>query len=284
MGCWLAAGAWAQVQSPEDIMAMEADTASRPIIKPDYIHLTNDQLSDIFDRMPSFGMFHDNYFLTGVPLDRPVNKYTADAKFQISIRQRLTKTILPWNTFLMLTYTQKSFWHVYQKSSPFGDSNYNPGLLIGKPLIADGRFKGMATFAFEHESNGRDSITSRSWNYFVLSGCYYFNFRVSMQLKLWAGWPGSDNPNLLDYKGYGLAAINYHDRRERIWASVVLNPCSKGCNTQMELSYNPFSSKANVYLFAQWYQGYAEKLLGYDHYTSMLRFGICFKPPLWNFY
>ena len=69
------------------------------------------------------------------PTNRKIDKHSADAKFQISIRQRLTKSILPFKTFLYLTYTQRSFWDIYGKSSPFLDNNFNPGLSLSKALI-----------------------------------------------------------------------------------------------------------------------------------------------------
>ena len=45
-----------------------------------------------------------------------------------------------------------------------------------------------------------------------------------------------------------------------------------------------FSSKSNQYLFIQWYNGYGESLLDYNKYSSMVRAGICIKPPLRNLY
>lgn len=78
----------------------------------------------------------------------------------------LRKSILPFNTFLDVTYTQKSFWDIYRTSLPFPDNNFNPGLSIGKLIIRNNQLKKIAIFSFEHESNGRDSIDSRDWNYF----------------------------------------------------------------------------------------------------------------------
>ncbi|MDR0612698.1 MAG: hypothetical protein LBG45_04335 [Dysgonamonadaceae bacterium] len=59
---------------------------------------------NLLDRQPSFGMYRDNYVITGIPTNEKITKHTADIKFRISIRQRLTKTVLPVNTFLMLTF------------------------------------------------------------------------------------------------------------------------------------------------------------------------------------
>ncbi|MFR7812064.1 MAG: phospholipase A, partial [Butyricimonas faecihominis] len=107
---------------------------------------------ELFDNTPSFSIFRDIYFVTGVPTNRKIDKHSSEAKFQISIRQRLTKSILPFKTFLYLTYTQRSFWDIYGKSSPFLDNNFNPGLSLSKALIYRNQLMGIAVLSFEHES------------------------------------------------------------------------------------------------------------------------------------
>lgn len=241
---------------------------------------------ELFDSSPSFGIFRDNYFVTGVPTNHKIDKRTADVKFQISIRQRLTKSILPFKTFLYLTYTQKAFWDIYGKSSPFLDNNFNPGISLSKALIRRDQLVGVAVLSFEHESNGRDSIASRSWNYISLSGSWFFNYRFSAQVKLWAGWVDKvGNPDLLKYKGYGFVVFNYQSANERLWCSALINPRRKfiNMNTTLEVNYKPMR-KANEYLFLQYYNGYAENLLEYDRYVSMIRIGICIKPALRSYY
>lgn len=241
---------------------------------------------ELFDNTPSFGIFRDNYFVTGIPTNHKIDKNTADAKFQISIRQRLTKSILPFKTFLYLTYTQRSFWDVYGKSSPFLDNNFNPGLSLSKAVIYRNHLMGIAVLSFEHESNGRDSLASRSWNYISLSGSWFIDYRFSVQLKVWGGWVDKEgNPDLLKYKGYGFVAFNYQSANERLWCSAVINPRRQfvDMNTTLEVNFKP-SRNANEYLFVQFYNGYAENLLEYNRYVSMVRFGICIKPVLRNYY
>jgi phospholipase A1 len=93
-----------------------------------------------------------------------------------------------------------------------------------------------------------------------------------------------DNQDLYDYRGYGLAALNYRSRNDRIGISFVVNPIKKfSANTQLEVSFK-LSKKANQFLFLQWYNGYGENLLDYNKYTSMIRAGICIKPPMRSFY
>ena len=253
--------------------------------KPVYLEISEKEALKIFDSQPFFGMYKDNYIVSGIPTNQNITRHSADAKFQISIQHRLTKTVLPLNTFLMLTYTQKCFWDIYADSAPFGDMNFNPGLSLGKPIILDNKLRGMLAFAFEHESNGRDSIHSRSWNYFALSGSYFFNANFFAQSKLWAGWYGGANKDLYKYRGFSLLALNYRTRDSKLWASAIINPSMKTgrVNTQIELNFR-MNPKLNQYLFVQWYNGYAESLYEYKQYTSMVRVGICIKPPLRNLY
>ena len=291
--CGFISNLFAQSKEVEEMWQNQLDTAKVRLSHPMYLEINDfNKIIALLDRQPNFGMYKDNYFITGVPLNEKTNKYTADIKFQISIRHRLTKTVLPYNTFLMLTYTQKSFWDIYAKSAPFTDNNYNPGLALVKPVIYKNQLRGTATFALEHESNGRDSIESRGWNYLVLSGVYFFNAYFSIQPKIWYGildkgdkLEGGGNRDLYKYRGYGLIAFNYRSLNDKFWVSAIINPRNKfgNINTQIELNIK-LNPKSNQYFFIQWYDGYGESLLDYNKYSSMIRAGICLKPPLRNFY
>jgi Outer membrane phospholipase A len=274
---------FAQTEEVKQKWIEQIDTNHVNLLKSEYLQVEKSQAMEQFDKQLSFGMYKDNYFITGVPTNKAINNLTADAKFQISIRQRLIKSIMPFETQLMLIYTQKSFWNIYDESSPFADNNYNPGLLLIKPVIDKNQLLGVASFSFEHESNGRQGLESRSWNYFTLSGIYFFNAYFYAQVKLWYGWIGGENPDLFDYRGYGLVALNYRSFNDKFGVSFVINPCKETVNTQLELTFQP-NKNANQYLFLQWYQGYGESLLEYNQYASMVRIGICIKPAMRNLY
>ena len=274
---------FAQTEEVKQKWIEQIDTNHVNLLKSEYLQVEKSQAMEQFDKQLSFGMYKDNYFITGVPTNNAINNQTADAKFQISIRQRLFKSIMPFETQLMLIYTQKSFWDIYDESSPFADNNYNPGLLLIKPVIDKNRLLGVASFSFEHESNGRQGLESRSWNYFTLSGTYFFNAYFYAQAKLWYGWIDGENPDLFDYRGYGLVALNYRSFNDKFGVSFVINPCKETVNTQLELAFQP-NKNANQYLFLQWYQGYGESLLEYNQYASMVRIGICIRPAMRNLY
>ncbi|MDR1938068.1 MAG: phospholipase A, partial [Tannerellaceae bacterium] len=159
-------------------------------------------------------------------------------------------------------------------------------LLLGKPFVYNNNeLQGMVSLAYEHESNGQDTVQSRSWDYFVLTGSYFFNLNFSVQVKLWTGWLGKETGDMFQYRGYGLIALNYKMLNDRLWISAVINPRKRfgNFNTQLEINYK-VNPKSNQYLFLQWYNGYGESLLEYNQYTSMVRVGICIKPFMRNIY
>ncbi|MDR1719795.1 MAG: phospholipase A [Dysgonamonadaceae bacterium] len=277
--------ATAQSKELEEMWQRQVRTEPHDMKRIEYLHVDQETIDRLFDKLPSFGMHHDNYIITGISTNKKIDKYTADAKFQMSISQRLFKSVLPFHTFLLMTYTQKSFWEIYQNSAPFADNNYNPGFLLVKPIVHNNGLWGLMYLGFEHESNGQDSIRSRNWNYFLFSGTHFFNIYFSGQVKCWAGWLGGANKDLYKYRGYGLFALNYRSLEDNFRISLVVNPRSgfKSFNTQLELNFK-MGHKANQYFFVQWYNGYGESLLEYNKYCSMVRVGICLTPPLRNLY
>lgn len=271
-----------------DSIRQQYDSAMQDpnIFRPRHLAISERDAIKMADRMPAFAVYRDTYFVTGVPLNEKITKNSADASFQISIRQRLTRSILPFKTFLYLTYTQKSFWNIYAQSSPFKDTNYNPGLGLGKYILYNDRVVGAAFVQLKHESNGRDGEDSRSWNYLSMSMKYYFNTRFNIAGEIWVPYvDGGENKDLLDYRGLGFVSINYTSNKHRWWLSADINP-RKGwgnVNTTLTAAFR-MSDRSNQYLFARFYQGYGESLLDYNKYAMNIRIGICIKPNFYNFF
>ena len=87
-----------------------------------------DSLKKELDYGPYFGLYKDNYFTVGTAPFRKPTAMNSDVKFQISLAIRLTDTVLPWDSFVFLMYTQKTLWNVFQNSMPMRDLNFNPGI------------------------------------------------------------------------------------------------------------------------------------------------------------
>lgn len=240
----------------------------------------NDSIRTQIDHDPAFGIYKDNYFVTGSSFNGGVNKNNSDAKFQISLRYRLIQGVLPYNTYLFISYTQKSFWDIYRKSKPFSESNYNPTIGLGNLICRQGKAVGLALLQYEHESNGRDSIWSRSWNRISLMGQLFFTKNWAMEVKLWIPLSLEDNPDIVRYKGYGLVAGSYISDNDRFRVSACITKrggWNLNANTELEVAWQA-CRKINLFLTLQYYNGFGEGMLHYNKYRNMFRIGLAIKP------
>jgi len=249
--------------------------------------MLKDSVKQDFSNQPYFGLYKDNYFIFGPPAgQRPTNENT-NIKFQISISQRLTRASLPWGTYLYLFYTQKCFWNVLENSMPMTDLNFNPGIGITKPLFAKNRYIGKLTFMIEHESNGRDSIFSRSWNRVALAANIFVTKNLMVHGKIWAPIvDGMNNKDIVDYCGffnYGFQVVSDNRRFSGGLTVVKRKGWNLNANVIIDLSYRIFKGD-NQYLFMQFYNGYGEGLLDYNKYQSHVRIGLLIKPKLFSDY
>ena len=245
-----------------------------------------DSLRREFDNGPYFGLYKDNYFTVGttVGVQKP-SRTNSDVKFQISIAQKLTRSVLPWHTYIFLMYTQKTFWNVFEKSLPMHDLNFNPGLGWSKPFFNKDRYVGKLTLLLEHESNGRDSIQSRSWNRISIGGSVPIDPWIMVHGKVWIPIiDGQNNRDILNYCGIYQTGVEIATLdRKFIWdiTFVKRKGWNLNFNTIFEFSWR-FHKKSNQYFFLQYYNGYGESLLDYNQFHSRLRAGIVIKPKFFS--
>ena len=245
-----------------------------------------DSVRAILDKQPYFSLFKDNYFIGGIPIGEKITSRNSDVKFQISVSQRLTKSKLPFDSYLFLQYTQKAFWNVFQASLPMRDLNFNPGIGLGHLIIRKNKYIGKAYVMVEHESNGRDSIENRSWNKLTLGAAVLLNKNWEVQFKGWIPViDGKENDDILKYNGIFQVAANYRTDNRRLNLGLILTKRLTwfSFNTQVELSYK-FNNNENQYFFVQYYNGYGENLLEYNQFKSMLRVGFVIKPQDFSLY
>lgn len=238
------------------------------------------------DKLSYFTLFRDNYFIGGTTLGHRPTSTNSDVKFQISVAQRLTKSMLPFNSFLFIMYTQKTFWNVFQKSLPMHDMNFNPGIGFGHFIVHHDKYIGRGYLIYEHESNGRDSTQSRSWNRFTFSASVDFTRNWNLQFKIWIPFMISDNnKDILKYKGLFQLAGHYSttNNRFRFGALFTKRKDWLGFNTQLGVYYK-FNNNENQYLYLQYYNGYGEDLLDYNKYHNMIRIGFVITPRDFSIY
>ncbi len=269
------------------LMIIFALPAKAQILGVDNQEELTDSIKKNFNYGPFFGLYKDNYFTVGTAIGQKPSKTNSDVKFQISLAIRLTNATLPWNTYLYLFYTQKTFWNVFQNSMPMRDMNFNPGIGWTKPFFSKGRYIGKMTLILEHESNGKDGDDSRSWNKISLAGSAVVNDWLMVHAKYWIPIvDGMNNKDILRYSGLFQMGFNLTSSNKRWQGGVTfIKRAGKffNYNTIMEASWR-VSKKANLNLFAQYYNGFGENLIDYKQFHSRLRVGLVFKPELFSDY
>lgn len=259
--------------------------AAAQIVSSNDARFNPDSIRRDFRNQPYFGLYKDNYFIFGPAIGPRITKKNTNIKFQISVAQRLTNATLPWGTYLYLFYTQKCFWNVLENSMPMTDLNFNPGIGLTKPIFVKNRYVGKVSLILEHESNGRDSIESRSWNKVSLAANIIIDPNLMVAGKIWIPIvDGQNNRDILHYCGLYQTSIQATtDNRKFTGSLTLVRRAGKffNYNTILELAYR-FSTKANQYFFLQYYNGYGEGLLDYKVFHSQLRVGIVIKPQLFS--
>ena len=148
------------------------------------------------------------------------------------------------------------------------------------PITRGDKVVGVGFLQFEHESNGRDSIWSRSWNRITLQAIYEIDPHFTVQAKFWIPFARSDNPHIVRYAGYGQVAGTYKTRNERFRFSMLVvkrGGWNLNANFQMDAAFR-LSKISNQYIYLQYYNGYAESMIDYDRFHSYLRIGFAIKP------
>lgn len=244
-------------------------------------YLNKAEVKEFFKTSPSFSIYKDNYLISGVPLNTDIDKNTADVKYQVSVRQVVTPSALPFNTHLVASYTQKSFWNIWANSSPFEEINFNPAVGLYKPVFnKKDEVAGMMSLTFEHQSNGRDSIYSRSWNSLNYSYIARLGEKTLLRSEIWLPMAyKSDNPRLLDYVGLFNLKLMHDFIPNKLSTEVRFRKGLKfngNGSLRTRIYYNPFG-RTQQYLMLEWYMGHAENLLDYMEFRNRIRLGFVIK-------
>lgn len=233
------------------------------------------------DKRPSFTFLKDSYMIIGTSLFEKPDAGNSGVKFQTSFSQRITKSKLPFDSYLFISFSQKVFWEVFRKSVPINDISFNPAIGLSKYIIKDNRYKGKLTLMIEHESNGKDSIDSRSWERLTFAGSVRLHPQIDLEVKTWIPFiDGKYNKDLLKYAGIFQASADYRTASDRFHFSATLTKRADwglNFNTVLDAGYR-ISKNENFFLYLQYYNGYYEGIYYYKSFRNMLRFGFLIKP------
>lgn len=233
--------------------------------------------------LPYTYSFRQNQKPYSPALDEANYKYDVDneeAKFQLSFKIPLLTGIFDDRTTLWFGYTQLSFWQFYntKDSAPFRETDYEPEIFLSYDAgldIGPGRLD-TVSIGLTHQSNGRAEPLSRSWNRITSSLIYGVDNWLFI-VRPWYRIPegsNDDNPDIEKYTGYG-DYIAVYKLNEDHSTSLKLRNNFRGSDnkTSFEIGYSfPLGSALKGYV--QYYNGYGESLVDYNHRINRIGIGI----------
>jgi outer membrane phospholipase A len=229
------------------------------------------------------------YFLVGP--DAPNAKFQISFKYQILNPEGPLVKRVPSLGGLHVAYSQTSFWDLEGDSKPFFDNSYRPELLWSAD---DLRLQSTPSVisrlglqaGLQHESNGQSGDDSRSLNIAYVRPIFTFGdasnanglfLTVAPKLFAYIG-DIEDNPDIKDYRGNVeiRGVVGWQEGLQLSTIGRIGDDWDKG-SVQFDLTYplrKVFAGNLDVFLHAQYFNGYGESLLEYNESTSAFRLGV----------
>jgi phospholipase A1 len=215
------------------------------------------------------------YFLYGKP----------DTKAQFSFKSPIVQRI-PF----YFAYSQIVFWRLHEESKPFTDATYNPEMFYRWSFRERSLFSSIDFGPWEHNSNGKDAETSRSFD------------RTYVKVNLaqeWSNWVGMSSVKVFHLYNQDETNQDIYKYISPVEFSLSLIQLQGGMidKSELALRFFPGGRWADRWdrggyevgysfrlggldlfpaLSLQYYQGYAETLINYDRYVRQFRAGISF--------
>lgn len=232
-----------------------------------------------------FQPYKDNYIAVGRMRNGdkslPFSGEKLDTKFELGLSFGPFADIEELSALrpLRFGYSQRSWWNIGEKSSPFTEHNYNPEIfwqftqpqrpLLGRPPFID-------SVGIEHQSNGRDEDKSRSWDRVYVQKAIQVTSQFSVDLKLWETLGTSENnSDIRHYLGSGEVTLEFRpNERTRVRARLMRGNDVEKISYQADFMYR--RQWLNTAFFITYYDGYGEALINYNRKSKSLRAGLHF--------
>lgn len=225
-----------------------------------------------------------------------------ELKFQISLKVKVAEQIAN-SADLWFGYTQQSSWQAFNSANvrPFRDSDYEPELMLTFPVRGDGSFLGlsprMVNFGLVHQSNGQRDPFERSWNrVYAQAGLDRdvgnLQDRFAVLFRAWYRLPEGrledDNPDIQHYLGYGDLLFFWKHGDSNVSALLRNNLQSQNNRGSVQLNWSlPITrvpkwnttgaspaAEGELRCYVQFFTGYGETLIDYNHYQTTIGIGI----------
>ena len=245
---------------------------------------TKNNVKQIFSKKFGLYPYKTNYILPATwDLNKKSDREQFETKFQISIMKPFARDLFGKNEIYFFAYTQQSFWQTSAPSAPFRENNYEPEIFVLFPI--KNQNLDAVVFALNHQSNGRDGNYSRSWNRIYTKFLFHYKETI-FNLRLWYRIPekdktspndtnGDDNPDIEKYMGYGDLKIMYPYKDNLVTSLIRYNPFTNKGAIQIDYS-KPIKKKDSVFLYFQYFYGYGESLIDYNHLVNRIGIGFSY--------
>ncbi len=233
--------------------------------------------------------YREGVYKSYVQSDTYTNK---EAELQVSLKLYLGHGLFGLDELYYASYTHQAFWQIYTNSSPFRETTYNPEAFVIFPILDYTSSLQMRSlkFVIAHRSNGQgnnenavyvspeDNLgnRSRSINYFYTTLSLQHNTLMT-DITAWLPFPDAtnldDNPDLMDYMGYGSVKFSYFMDNNLFTLMGRANfVTAKGA---VEATYS-YPLTDGVFLYGKIFSGYAESLIDYNNYITKFSIGFSF--------
>jgi phospholipase A1 len=241
-----------------------------------------------YSRVPNFvSLYEISYLLPYYYTDSPYNEVyqgttpdnqnimQTEFKGKFSVEVPLVEELFNnKNLSLHASYTQLVFWQFYARSQYFRETNYEPALFVNYHLYRNW----LLSSGFDHQSNGRGGAFERSWNR-AFGSAEFSGDKWFAKLDVWGLIFQSEssnlhNPDIEKYLGHERVTLAYKigDLVLGVEAQNLESGLARGY-FMGSLSY-PLNHQINLY--AQYFNGYGQSLIEYDHRTQGGGLGISF--------
>ncbi|PIZ04380.1 MAG: phospholipase [Gammaproteobacteria bacterium CG_4_10_14_0_8_um_filter_38_16] len=200
-------------------------------------------------------------------------------KFQLSFRAPIAKALFRKKNTIYLAYTQDSFWQAYNNSPFFRENDYEPQIFMENKIKWHLLPKFPITrldFGAIHQSNGRGGIFERSWNR-LYGEVLFKRGHFSVAVKGWYIFhdPAYEmhNPDIQHYMGYGNLLLSYYYKQQIISLESYNNAESGFKRGSFIVNYS-FPLVHKIKGFLQFFSGYGQSLIEYNHRTNAFGIGI----------
>jgi len=253
--------------------------STRPMYQPD----TWAERS-IAEFIGHFSAYEPIYFIAGAT--NPLAKFEFSFQYRLFNKDAPLSKVVPLLSGLHFSYTQLSLWQIDKASAPFYDSNYKPEFFYSNEDIKLIHLPGVSELGlqtgFGHDSNGRGGAASRGVNMLFLRPIFdfgdpeKFHFYVAPKAYVYVG-PITDNPDIAKFRGYCdlRAVVGWRQGLELSFLGRIGSDYNRG-SVMFDLTYpirDLLNRNLDLYIDAQYFNGYGETLLTYNQRTQAFRMG-----------